>query len=125
MNMRESQEFFANPDKWPDESVNNLPPEWRMSYLSTKWAYTDFATLMQAIDENGKGEVFNDVLIQLGYKVVEEESGMKGIHTTRRDGGYAILRIARFLLDTENQDKSSDQLSSELRDLGYYESSEE
>ena len=102
-----------------------MPPEWRMSYLSTKWAYTDFATLMQAIDENGKGEAFSDVLIQLGYKVVEEESGMKGIHTTRRDGGYAMLRIARFLLDTENQDKSSDQLSSELRDLGYWESSEQ
>ena len=125
MSMRQIQEFFADPDNWPDESAKDWPPEWRMFYLSTKWGYTDFAALMEAIDENGKGEVFNDVLVQLGYSVTEEESGMKGIHLIRRDGLYAILRIARFLLDIENQDKSSDQLSSELRDLGYCESSEE
>ena len=89
--MREIQEFFADPDNWPDESAKDWPPEWRMFYLSTKWGYTDFAALMEAIDENGKGEVFNDVLVQLGYSVAEEGSGMKGIHLTRRDGMYAMF----------------------------------
>ncbi len=65
---------------------------------------TDFAAPMQAIDENGKGDVYNDVLFQQGYKVLEEESGMKGIPTTCRGVGYDTRRIARFLQDTENQD---------------------
>ena len=121
--MEELQPFFADPDNWPDESAKDWPPEWRMFYLSTKWGFTDFASLMQEIVEKGRDELFHDVLFQLGYTVIENESGKKEIHPTRRDGGHAILRIARFVLEVENKDKSSQQMSAELRDLGYHDQS--
>ncbi len=64
-----------------------------------------------------------DVLVQLGYTVIENESGTKEFHLTHRDGGHAILRIARFVLEVENKDKSSQQMSAKLRDLGYHDQS--
>ena len=120
MNLEELQELLADPDNWPDESTTHWPAEWKLFYWATKEVHTDSAKLLSEVDERGLNELFLEVLAQLRYEVTETPSGKNGINLSRKEQIYSVRRIARFLLEIENMGKSSQILSSELRELGYH-----
>ena len=120
MNLEEWQALLSDPANWPDESAKDWPAEWKLSYWATKEVYTDSAKLFEEVEGRGLNELFDDVLIQLGYKVTETPSGKKEISLPRKEQVHSLRRIAIFLLDVENMGKSSQLLSSELRELGYH-----
>ena len=120
MNLEEWQALLSDPDNWPDESANNWPAEWKLFYWATKEVHTDSAKLFGEVEERGLIELFQDVLIQLGYEVTEIPSGKKEISLSFKEQVHSIRRIARFLLEVENMGKSSQLVSSELRELGYH-----
>ena len=103
-------EEIMNPANWPEE--------WRLFSWATMEAYSEGVKLFEQIGERGLEELFNDVLVQLGYQVTETPAGQKEIHLSRKELTFSIQRIARFLLEGENTGKSSQLLSSELRELG-------
>ena len=115
---KEWQEFLSNPENWPEPV--NLPDEWRLSYWVTKEVYADSHRLSTELEERGLSDLFNDVLIELGYQVSDDSSGKKKINLTRQEQMHSIRRIARFLLDYENEGKAASKVSSELRELGYH-----
>ena len=115
---KESQEFLSNPENWPEPV--NLPEELRLRYWVTKEVYADSHKLAAELEERGLNDLLYDVLIEMGYEIVDDPSGEKVINLTRQEQMHSIRRIARFLLEFENEGKAAPELSSELRELGYH-----
>ena len=114
----EWQELLADPDNWPDHIARNWPAELRLSYWATKEIHVDSIRLFGEVDDKGLNELFHDVLGQLGYQLTRTSSGQTEISLSSREEMHAVRRIARFVLEADNTGKSSQLISSELRELG-------
>ena len=112
---------MSDVDNWFEEMTNpdNWPTEVKLSAWATMEGYLETAKLLEQIEERGLKELFEEVLAQLGYQVTETPSGEKEIDLSlsRKEQVYSVQRIARFLLEDKNTGKSSQLLSSELREL--------
>ena len=113
----EWREVLSDPENWPDGA--NLSDEWKLSYWVTKEVYTDNSKLSDDLKEKGANGLFHDVLAELGYAITENPPGTKVISLSSQEEIHSVRRIARFLLECENEGKSPQQLSSDLKDLGY------
>lgn len=118
MTPEEWQELLSDPGNWPDESAAEWSAQWKLFYWAAKEIHTDSANLYREIDEKGLNELYLEVLAKLGYDVAETSSG-KEINLARNEQMHSLRRIARFLLEADNTGKSSETISSELRELGY------
>ena len=112
----EWRELLSDPENWPDG--DHLPEEWKQFYWVTKEVWTDTAQLWRGIEDKGLGDLYSDVLVKLGYTLVEHPSGRQEIQLASKEQTHSIRRVARFLLEEGNEGKSSQQLASELHELG-------